>query len=377
MRINNIVLFKLAQIGRTQEIGNTEGKAQVFNTLYYNMGGDIMDNLIGMIFGQWTVLERDYSKQYKTRDKRWICKCSCGNIKSVLGKYLKNGKSTSCGCSKKVDLTGQKFGKLLVVETLYNYNGNNRAIYHCVCDCGNEIYLGIGSLNRQTSCGCSRRVDSHVGEMYGKLTIKEMLYYYKNQETYCRCDCECGSRDNIIRWNSLVTGNTTSCGCNHSPSLIGQRFGMLIVNKEIPSNSNQRTWECICDCGNIVYRTSHELKRFYSCGCLKNKSVMEMYVKNILDDNHIEYIPQKKFDDCRDIFSLPFDFYLPQYNITIECDGIQHFEPVEHFGGKEQFKVRQKHDRIKTNYCLANGIQLIRLPYTLSFKDIQDIILDA
>lgn len=40
MRINNIVLFKLAQIGESQEIDNTEGKTQVFNTLINNIGGE-------------------------------------------------------------------------------------------------------------------------------------------------------------------------------------------------------------------------------------------------------------------------------------------------------------------------------------------------
>lgn len=335
-----------------------------------------MEDLVGMKFGQWTVLYKDNSKQYKSRGTRWICKCSGGVEKSVMGKYLRNGKSTSCGCSKKVDLTGQKFGKLTVIETLYNYNNSKRATYRCKCDCGNEIYLGITALSRQISCGCSRTVDSHVGEKYGKLTITEMLYYYKNQETYCECDCECESRGNIIRWNSLITGNTTSCGCIHSPSLVGQKFGLLTVVKEVQSANNQRMWECKCDCGNVVHRTSHELKRFYSCGCLQNKSIMEEYVKNILNENEIEYIPQKRFNDCRDIFPLPFDFYLPKYNITIECDGVQHFEPVEHFGGEEYLKVVQAHDQIKNNYCLVNNIKIIRLPYTLSFEDIKNKILD-
>lgn len=335
-----------------------------------------MEDLTGMKFGQWTVIERDYSKQYKTRDKRWMCRCSCGTVKSVLGKYLKNGKSTSCGCSKKVDLTGQKFGRLSVVETLYNYNNSKRATYRCKCDCGNEIYLGITALSRQISCGCSRTVDSHVGEKYGKLTITEMLYYYKNQETYCKCNCDCGSTGNIVRWSSLITGNTTSCGCIHSPSLVGEKFGLLTVIKEVPSENNQRMWECVCDCGNVVYRTSAELKRFYSCGCLQNKSIMEEYVKNILNENKIEYIPQKRFDDCKDTYPLPFDFYLPKYNAIIECDGRQHFEPVEFFGGEENFKIVQKHDQIKNNYCLTNNIKIIRLPYTLSFDDIKNTILN-
>lgn len=336
-----------------------------------------MEDLTGMRFGQWTVVGRDYEKKYKSRNKRWTCQCSCGKIKSVMEKYLKNGQSTSCGCSKKVDLSGERFGKLTVIETLYNYNGNKRATYRCRCDCGNELYLGIESLSKQKSCGCSRHIADHSGEKYGKLTITKMLYNYNGQsETYCVCDCDCGNTGNIIRWNGLVTGNTTSCGCNHSPSLVGQRFGILTVMREVDGENNQRMWECKCDCGNIVNRTSNQLKRFYSCGCLQNKSVMEAYVKNILIENSVVYIPQKKFDDCKDIFPLPFDFYLPEYKILIECDGIQHFQPVEYFGGDENFEIVQRHDSIKNNYCLKNNMKIIRLPYTLSFDDIQNIIMN-
>ena len=66
--------------------------------------------------------------------------------------------------------------------------------------------------------------------------------------------------------------------------------------------------------------------------------------------------------------------YSKQYK-TRDKNGVQHFEPIQHFGGEEQFKIRQQHDRIKNNYCLANNIKLIRLPYTLTNESIQDIIL--
>jgi hypothetical protein len=62
--------------------------------------------------------------------------------------------------------------------------------------------------------------------------------------------------------------------------------------------------------------------------------------------------------------------------MAIECDGIQHFEPIKHFGGVEQFKIRQKHDKIKNTYCLLNNIQLIRIPYTMSDEDIDNILLN-
>ena len=82
-----------------------------------------------------------------------------------------------------------------------------------------------------------------------------------------------------------------------------------------------------------------------------------------LDKNNIFYEPQMRFDDCCDIKTLPFDFYIPSLKIAIEYDGKQHFEPIEYFGGKESFEILQKHDAIKNEYCKNNGISLLRIPY--------------
>lgn len=89
----------------------------------------------------------------------------------------------------------------------------------------------------------------------------------------------------------------------------------------------------------------------------------EKYIKKWCDNKNISYEHQKRFDDCRDVLPLPFDFYLPDYNVAIEYNGAQHYEEVEYFGGKERFEVQQRHDKIKENYCKENGIPLIRIPY--------------
>ena len=78
---------------------------------------------------------------------------------------------------------------------------------------------------------------------------------------------------------------------------------------------------------------------------------------------NISYIPQYKFDDCRFYRTLPFDFYLPKYNICIEYDGQQHYEIVEHFGGFDKFVDTKIRDTIKSEYCKKNNIKLIRIPY--------------
>lgn len=342
----------------------------------------MVEDLTGKQFGLWTVLYRDVEK-HKTRDVRWICQCECGTIKSVLGKYLRNKKSISCGCSKKVDLTGQRFGKLTVLETLYGYNGYNRATHKCVCDCGEILYLTDNMNDRNSCIKCSyenNRKD-YTGQKFGKLTVLEMLYSYKDNETFCRCECECGNVF-ITRMSGLVTGNTTSCGCNHSPSLLGNKYGKLTVVAELPSDTPQRLWLCECECGNEVKVHSYTLTSGHtqSCGCLRSESFskFEVFITNILKENLILYNNEYGFDDCKGVGGkrLRFDFYLPDYNTLIEYDGEQHFKPIEYFGGEEAYQNRIKNDEIKNNYCKMHKINLIRIPYTLKEEAVKEIIMN-
>jgi len=99
-------------------------------------------------------------------------------------------------------------------------------------------------------------------------------------------------------------------------------------------------------------------------GCCKcNNSKSEIIIENYLKDKNIEYINQKKFDDCKNINKLPFDFYLPKYNICIEYDGRQHFNSIDIFGGDDYLTKIIKNDKIKNEYCLKNNIHLIRIRY--------------
>lgn len=95
----------------------------------------------------------------------------------------------------------------------------------------------------------------------------------------------------------------------------------------------------------------------------------EKMVKRWLMEHNINHVSEYKFDDCRNINPLPFDFYLPELNVCIEYDGIQHFESIEHFGGIAGLKSTQKHDNIKNKYCIHNNIQLIRIRYDESVND--------
>ena len=115
------------------------------------------------------------------------------------------------------------------------------------------------------------------------------------------------------------------------------------------------------------------------CGCpLCNMSHLERNVKNILEESNIKYIHQYRFD-INSRQSL--DFYLPDYNIAIECQGKQHFQCVDFFGGKKGFENRLKLDErkffllkeknIKVLYLIPNDIEK-----TLAKSINQNIYLD-
>lgn len=99
-------------------------------------------------------------------------------------------------------------------------------------------------------------------------------------------------------------------------------------------------------------------------GCPEcNESKGEKQVGLWLRQHDIMYVSQKRFDDCCDKKSLPFDFYLPNYNTCIEYQGKQHYESIEYFGGEENLLYTQYHDKIKYDYCIKNSINLICIPY--------------
>lgn len=93
----------------------------------------------------------------------------------------------------------------------------------------------------------------------------------------------------------------------------------------------------------------------------------EQQIQRWLDNNNIKYDVQKKFDNLYDRQKLRFDFFLPDYNVAIEYDGKQHFEPIAHFGGVTAFNKLKSHDKRKEDYCKEHQIKLLRIPYN---KDI-------
>lgn len=155
-------------------------------------------------------------------------------------------------------------------------------------------------------------------------------------------------------------------GLRHDIEYVKERIesvnGNKWLNPEDYKSSVDRNLNIECSCGNVfttsfVNYDKHNVNTCFSCSCKESKG--EQCIREFLTLNEIDFEQEKRFYDCRDVKPLPFDFYLPQYNLIIEFDGIQHFEEVHN----RDYETTKKHDEIKNKYCTLNGIDLLRIPY--------------
>ena len=95
-------------------------------------------------------------------------------------------------------------------------------------------------------------------------------------------------------------------------------------------------------------------------GCPKcSQSALERKIKILLDNNEIEYIEQCGHGTFEWLEKQTLDFYLPKYNVAIECQGGQHFEPIEHFGGEKEFEILKERDNRKLLKCQQHQIPIL------------------
>ena len=95
-------------------------------------------------------------------------------------------------------------------------------------------------------------------------------------------------------------------------------------------------------------------------GCPKcSTSMLEKEIINLFDTNRIEYIHRARKTKVKWIERLELDFYLPQYNVAIECQGLEHFKPIDFFGGEKSYKEIIERDKLKRKLCDENGVKLL------------------
>ena len=111
--------------------------------------------LIGQRFGMLVVIAQ--AESTKKGQRRWVCQCDCGKQTTALGSNLKRGLTTSCGCKKTKDLTGQHIGRLTVLGRSDRYGSRGKRqtrLWECRCDCGAITYKATDSLKNPSISMC-------------------------------------------------------------------------------------------------------------------------------------------------------------------------------------------------------------------------------
>lgn len=340
--------------------------------------------------------ERDYvlltkKEDYKTVTQKLQYICNKHKDKGVLEisySKLMNGRGcTYCGRERNVKAVRKPFNYDEAIELCNKHDfefieikRENSVIYiYFICNKHRE--LGIQRMRKENMKrdikGC-QYCKGNLPEWYVRQKISteyphiELVGEYKNMST--PLECHCNKHD--VYWtttpqNILCGHGCVQCGLeklSEQHTLSQEEFENAIKNVnpdlEIISEYKGMEYDVTVRCKKCGYvwtlnATSLKLNGTRCKKCSYTYKGEDRIIE-ILQELDICFIHQYKFEDCKDKKCLPFDFYLPDYNLCIEFDGEQHYKPKF---GEENFIKTQAHDKIKNEYCESHNIDLLRIPY--------------
>jgi len=328
----------------------------------------------------------DYSLSlYAGRNKSVKIICSeHGAFDQIVGNHYA-GKGCRF-CANNVNYTKSDFVKKAqkVHEDKYDYSRveyiNNRTNVKIICpDHGNFTQLPMRHLKGSGCKKCAyasngliftNTLDEFIAkakDVHGKKYDYSKVKYKSNKDKICIICPKHGE------FNQRPDHHTGGVGCArcfggvqlNTKEVIedfrevhGDRFNY----SEVEYVKAKNKVKIICSDHGVFKQTPNDHKQGYGCPSC-NTSKGENKTKELLKERGITFKQQYTFSDCRNTLPLPFDFYLPEHNICIEYNGIQHYKPIDYFGGKKAFESQKKRDKIKSDYCKSNNIQLISIKH--------------
>lgn len=134
-----------------------------------------------------------------------------------------------------------------------------------------------------------------------------------------------------------------------------ETYGNAFDYSKVKYEHSKEKVSIICPKHGEFYITPNNFLRGHSCPICK-QSKLEDEIRTFLEFNKIKFEGQRRFNW---LGLKKLDFYLPELNISIECQGGQHFKSIEWFGGKEGFLEQQKSDKMKKILCEEHGIKIL------------------
>lgn len=201
--------------------------------------------------------------------------------------------------------------------------------------------------------------------------------YYVTPVEFMRGNCRCP----FCRKHSISDSYKQDATIlkNKIISILGENY--LILNLEFRKNIKYHAYYVTIKhktCGReYTTRIDHIISDKRKCRCTKKlKSKGEMLILESLDILNIKYEHPKIFSDLYDKMPLHYDFYLNEYNVLIEYQGIQHYDSNHQLSNRKgAWELQKKHDEMKRKYARYKDIRLIEIPFTVNNKDNIDKII--
>ena len=266
----------------------------------------------------------------------------------------------------------------------------------CKCnECGNEFDRVAKELFIDTKgCPeCGRKRIALIKKQQGEEKFRKfleggttkMIGPYNGRDFHTTFQCSiCGYTWNTTPSSFYSNNNNSACPlckakktserCRKNPNLFLEQISVINPDIEIlgeyTTNNCKIQYKCK-KCGFVGESTPNHLLQGHGCPQC-NISMGEKYIKQILEENKINFIPQYliSIDSQINLSGKAYiDFYLPDYNLFIEYNGIQHYVAKEYFGGQLKLEQQQKRDQYVRDYCKNNNINLIEISYENKTKE--------
>lgn len=284
------------------------------------------------------------------------------------------------------------------------YNGSKIKILIKCNACQNEFWQlpsshlqGVGCpFCAKKKCGQYRKSNKIEFITKAKKIHKNKYDYskvnYINDKTKVEIICK---KCNRTFWQ-VVRIHLKGCGCPYCKKLVQSnrqtltQIQFIEKAKKMHGNNYDYTKSIYINNATKLKIFCNTCKQYFfqradshlkGCGCPRcRKSKGEQQIKKLLDLYSIKHIPQFIFKDCKDKRPLPFDFYLPDFNICIEYQGEQHYKKgfayfikiyKDVIQANKKYILLKKHDYIKKYYCKKHNIKLIEIKYNESLNKLK------
>lgn len=227
--------------------------------------------------------------------------------------------------------------------------------------------------------------DQFVQEMRSVNNNIDIIGRYNGTSNKIRCKCTIHDEEFFITPHHLLDGKTSCKECvalkNHQSGLkTHDQFlkDLYLVNNDIIvigkyDGAHKRIKVQCKKCGHIWEPEASSLLCGYGCpGCTFSKG--EEKIKSYLINNNIAFERQKTFVDLKGIggMPLPYDFYLPMYNLLIEYQGEFH-DGTAKIQTEDGLRRQRKNDERKKEYTIKNNINFLEIWY-YDFGNVENIL---